>query len=162
MRFNKSKLLMITGTTIIASTLLAGTALASSNPSNNTSSNKPVQKSISLMVKDGSGTPVTFSASTPEMLKTQVDSLLKSGKITQQMADKILSSNPADGKRLADNKKSLSIVIKNGSGDPISLSASSPETLKAQVESSLKSGKITQQMANKILNSLTMIQSGKN
>lgn len=163
MNFAKNKLLIMTGTAILSSALFASTVLASTNPVVNTKDSNPTgpQKSIELRMENGTGAPINLSVSSPEMLKDQVDSLLKSGKITQQQADKILASSNSlpelDGKKLAENKKSLSFMIKSESGDPISLSASSAEALKTQVDSLLSSGKITQQMADKILNSLNMI-----
>lgn len=170
-----SKLAMIAGTAIIASTLFAGTALASGDPNSNLNETQPLKNQFMLSLKNGSGEPINITGSSPEILKEQIKSLIESGKITSLQADKLQafgnqvtnSGEFSQDKRFilknsdktqADGKQMM-IVIKNGSGEPISISGSSPEMIKSKVQDLLKAGELTQQMADKIINSLTELPS---
>lgn len=168
MRLIRNKLLLITGTAILSGTLFASTALASTGMVNakiTGNSNGP-QKMMTLQLKNGTDSPIKLTAASPEEMKAQINSLLESGKISQQMADKIMTGSksitPFQGNKLSGGKKLISLMLKNGSGDPTTLSASSAADVKTQVESLLSSGKITQQQADKILNSLNKLQLGNN
>lgn len=156
MRLIRNKLLLITGTALLSGTLFASTALASTGMVNAKTSSNPnePQKMMTLQLKNGTDSPIKLTAASPEELTAQVSSLLESGKISQQMADKIVTGSksikPSEGAKLTGRKKSISFMLKNGSGDPITFSASSAADVKTQVESLLSSGKITQQQADKI------------
>lgn len=168
MRMLRNKLLLITGTAILSGTLFASTALASTGPVTTKTAGNPngPQKMITLALKNGTASPVKLTAASPEGLTVQVKSLLDSGKISQQLADKIMtaskSTTPSKGIKTSGGQKSISLMLKNGSGDPVSLSASSAADLKTQVDSLLSSGKITQQQADKILSSLNKLPLGNN
>ncbi|TGE35536.1 hypothetical protein E4K67_24785 [Desulfosporosinus fructosivorans] len=64
----------------------------------------------------------------------------------------LASSNPVnDSSDKQPAKKQLMLSIKNGSGDPIDISGSSPEMIKAQVDSLVQAGKLSKEEADKIL-----------
>lgn len=66
----------------------------------------------------------------------------------------LASTNPVnDSSDKQPAKKQLMLSIKNGSGDPIDISGSSPEMIKAQVDSLVEAGKLSKEEADKILSS---------